>query len=59
MSEKWVAVELINGFEGYEDVADVHGIFESQQDAEAWVRDKYYGSYEIKRIRKAVTDEWA
>lgn len=59
MSEKWVAVEMINGFEGYEDVAEVHGIFDSKQAAEEWVRALYYGSYEIKRIRRAVTDEWA
>lgn len=56
-SEKWVVVQAYWDYSG---IVDVHGIFDSKQDAENWVSNQ--GSsyeYEVKRIRKAVTDEWA
>lgn len=58
-SEKWVVVELCPGSGGYDaGVDDVHGIFESENEAREWAYNRY-GSYEVRRIRKAVTDEWA
>lgn len=55
--EKWVVVELSYD---HEYVDEVHGIFEQQHFAEQWAREEFYSKpYEVKRIRRAVRDEWA
>jgi len=55
VSEKWVVVELYSDYSG---VIDVHGIFDSKYDAQDWANNQYF-TYEVKRIKKAVVDEWA
>jgi hypothetical protein len=56
VAEKWVVVELYSDYSG---VIDIHGIFESDYAAHTWARDQYFMTYEVKRIRRAVTEEWA
>lgn len=58
MSEKWVAVEYSEDQWGTT-IDEVHGIFKSEQEAKDWAYGKYYGSFEVKRIRKAPDSEWA
>ena len=53
--EKWVVIELYGDYSG---VVNVHGIFHSESEAHSWARSHYF-TYEAKRIRKAVVEEWA
>jgi hypothetical protein len=53
--EKWVVVEMHGDWSG---VIDVHGIFSSKDRAQEWANNQYFAC-EIKRIRKAVVDQWA
>lgn len=55
MTEKWVVVQMYSDYSGVE---EVHGIFNSKSEAEWWAATQYF-AYEVKRIRKAVVDEWA
>lgn len=53
--EKWVVVEMYDDWSG---VIGVHGIFSSKDRAQEWANNQYF-TCEIKRIRKAVVDQWA
>lgn len=54
--EKWVVVEMYGDWSG---VIDVHGIFSSKDLAQEWAANNPYFACEIKRIRKAMVDQWA
>jgi hypothetical protein len=57
VAEKWVVVEMSYDNEY---VDEVHGIFDSKNAAEVWASLEFYSKpYEVRRIRRAVVEEWA